>query len=98
MISQWDKKSGSGWHDDYGANAQTPGEKQVFEEFLKTPKVRNNKPDIEKCFTNDSKSTLHSRPLRQNHGRIFKECKPLCPVPSPEGPTPLIQAVCPPIW
>ena len=38
-ISQWDKKSGSGWHDDYGANAQTPSKKEVFEEFLKTPEV-----------------------------------------------------------
>ena len=39
-ASQWDKKSGAGWHDDYGANARTASEKQVFEEFLKTPEVR----------------------------------------------------------
>jgi hypothetical protein len=38
-ISEWDKKSGSGWNDSYGANARTPSEKQVFEEFLKTPEV-----------------------------------------------------------
>ena len=39
VVSLWDKKSGSGWHDNYGANAQTPTEKQVFEDWLKTPKV-----------------------------------------------------------
>ena len=39
-VLQWDKKSGSGWHDDYGANAQTPSEKEVLEEFVKTPEVR----------------------------------------------------------
>jgi hypothetical protein len=38
-ISQWDKKSGAGWHDDYGANARTPSEKEVFADFLKTPEV-----------------------------------------------------------
>ncbi|KAF8805532.1 hypothetical protein BYT27DRAFT_7224832 [Phlegmacium glaucopus] len=30
VILQWDKKSGSGWHDDYGANARTPSEKRCF--------------------------------------------------------------------
>lgn len=38
-MSDWDKKSGGGWHDDYGANARTASEKAVFEEFLKTPEV-----------------------------------------------------------
>ncbi len=38
-CSTWDKKSGSGWHDDYGANAQTPAEKVVFDEWIKTPEV-----------------------------------------------------------
>ena len=38
-ISQWDEKSGSGWHDIFGANAQTSSKKEVFEEFLKTPEV-----------------------------------------------------------
>ncbi|KAF8221508.1 hypothetical protein L208DRAFT_1327554 [Tricholoma matsutake] len=37
-ILEWDKRSGLGWNDSYGANARTPSEKQVFEEFLKTPK------------------------------------------------------------
>lgn len=38
-ISLWDKKSGSGWHDEYGVNAWTVAEKQVFDEWLKTPEV-----------------------------------------------------------
>ena len=38
-ISLWDKKSSSGWHDDYGVNAWTAAEKQVFDEWLKTPEV-----------------------------------------------------------
>ncbi|KAF8221168.1 hypothetical protein L208DRAFT_1329698, partial [Tricholoma matsutake] len=40
-ILEWDKRSGLGWNDSYGANAQTPSEKQVFEEFLKTPEARH---------------------------------------------------------
>ena len=38
-ISLWDKKSGSGWHEDYGVNARTAAERQVLEEWLKTPEV-----------------------------------------------------------
>ena len=38
-ISLWDKKSGCAWHEDYGVNAQTAEEKQVFNEWLKTPEV-----------------------------------------------------------
>jgi hypothetical protein len=38
-ISLWDKKSGSGWHDDYGVNARTAAERQVLDEWLKTPEV-----------------------------------------------------------
>ena len=38
-ISLWDKKSGSRWHADYGVNARTAAEKQVFDEWLKTPEV-----------------------------------------------------------
>ena len=41
VISHWNKKSGSGWNDDYGANARTPGEKEVLEEFMKMPKVKS---------------------------------------------------------
>lgn len=42
-ISQWDKKSGCGWHDMLGANVQTPSEHEVFQEFLKTPDVSTRK-------------------------------------------------------
>jgi hypothetical protein len=38
-ISLWDKKSGSGWHEDYGTNAWTAAERQVLDEWLKTPDV-----------------------------------------------------------
>lgn len=38
-ISLWDKKSGSAWHDIYGVNARTVAEKQVLDEWLKTPDV-----------------------------------------------------------
>jgi len=38
-ASLWDKKSGSGWHDDYGVNARTAEEKKVFSEWLKTSEV-----------------------------------------------------------
>ena len=93
-ISQWDKKSGGGWHDDYGANARTPGEKQVFEEFLKTPEVRYcNKPYLEEHFADHIKSTHHSGPLPRNHGHIIAECRLLCLVLSPEEPTLSILAV-----
>ena len=49
-ISQWDKKSGGGWHDDYGANTRTPSEKEVFEEFLKTPEVSMQIPSLKGVF------------------------------------------------
>ena len=29
-ISQWDKKSGSGWHNDYGANAHPEQKRSVW--------------------------------------------------------------------
>lgn len=45
----WDKRSGRGWHPNYGANARTPAEKQVFEEFLKTPEVRRCNMRYPKC-------------------------------------------------
>ena len=84
-ILQWDKKSGSGWHDDYGANAQTPGEKQVFKEFLKMPEIWYDKPGCKKHFTNNLNSMLHSRPMQWKCGHIIKECKLLCLVPSQQG-------------
>jgi hypothetical protein len=45
-ISLWDKKSGSGWHDDYGVNARTAAERQVLDEWLKTPEVSQLECDI----------------------------------------------------
>ena len=38
-IALWDKKFGSGWHDNYGVNARTAAEKQVFEDWVKSPDV-----------------------------------------------------------
>jgi hypothetical protein len=38
-ISLWDKKSGSGWNDVHGVNARTLAERQVFDEWLKSPDV-----------------------------------------------------------
>jgi len=67
----------------------------VFEEFLKTPEVRYNKPIPKKHFTDHLKSMLHSEPTQRNHGHIIEECKPLCLVPSHEGPMRSIQAVHP---
>ena len=38
-ICLWDKKSGGGWHEDYGVNVWTAAEKQVFNEWLKVSDV-----------------------------------------------------------
>ena len=38
-IALWDKKSGSGWHDNYGVNTRTAAEKQVSKDWVKSPDV-----------------------------------------------------------
>ena len=38
-IALWDKKTGSGWHDNYGVNTRTATEKQVFDDWVKSPDV-----------------------------------------------------------
>ena len=47
-IAHWDKKSRSGWHNQYGVNARTAAEKVVMDEWVRSSDVSHF--ELNKCL------------------------------------------------